>query len=176
MDEQQQQQQQQQQQHQQQQQQQQQQLSLNSNASNSSENYQHNSLLNPLPAYIGRSVSTQSSEHSADDSLPVFIFILFDQDHCLLLGSQQHPSARSSLDTTRYHHSHKELFALLPLSCSPYGRNWSCSLSHRRGRVVCLGRWIQGAAWSRSFRAVMRVPAQCRVYASLSSRFSRLVR
>ena len=151
------------QQQQQQQHQQQQQQSLNSNASNSSENYQHNSLLNPLPSYIGRSMSTQSSEHSADDSLPVFSFLPFDPDHCLLLGSQQHPSARSSLDTARDHHPHAERHAFLALSCSPCCGNRPCSLSDGRGRAVCLGRWIQRTAWPRSFCSIMRISAQCRV-------------
>ena len=153
----------QQQQQQQEQQEQQQQQSLNSNASNSSENYQHNSLLNPLPSYIGRSMSTQSSEHSADDSLPVFTFIPFDPDHRLLLGSQQHPPARLSLDTARDHHPHSERHAFLALSCSPCCGNRPCSLSDGRGRAVCLGRWIQRTAWPRSFCSIMRISAQCRV-------------
>ena len=147
---------------QQQQQQQQREQKQNVDGSNGNESYQHNSLLNPLPSYIGRSISTQSSEHSADDSLPVFFFLIFDPDDCVLLGSQQHPSACPPHPSACCHHSHTKRHALLPLSRSPRSRNRPRSLSHRRGRSVCLGRRIQGAARPRLLCSCIRVSAQRR--------------
>ena len=144
--------------------------------SGNEEGYQHNSLLNPLPSYIGRSISTSTSEHSADDSLPVRISLCFYSDDGIFLGSQHHSSARSSLHTARHRHSHTELYPFLSLPCSPCCWNRTRSLSHRRGRVVCLGRRIQRAAGSWSLCAGMRSTAQRTVLACFLIRFCRSTR